>query len=146
MNQLAHLYPSQYRRETRDINKLLRQLSRKAKRISEKKLLDLLKQPNFFLVEIRRDGHIVAMATLTVKKTFMGKSGEIDDVVVDRKYRGRGLGEEIMRRAIQLADSMDLDHADLTSRSRRKAANALYKKVGFKPQNKKRNFYRLNLS
>ena len=129
--------------DVRDINKLLPQLSRNAGKMTLARLKYLLELDNFFIVDIRKDGHMVAMATLLVKKTSMGSSGIIEDVVVDKKYRGRGLGEEVVRSAVRLAEVLALDHIELTSRPSRKAANKLYRKIGFKKRNT--NCYRMNL-
>lgn len=143
MYQFVSIYSDQSRKDAKDINRLLFQLSPKAERISGKKLLELLKSPNFFLVSIREDGHIVAMATLLIDGTLMGDYGVVRDVVVDRRCRRRGLAEEVMRGVIALADRYEVAALELTSRPSRRAANKLYQKLGFKKRDT--NCYKLNL-
>ena len=55
----------------------------------------------------------------------------IEDVVVDENARGRGIGELLNRRAIEIAVSEGAKTIDLTSRSSRSAANRLYQRLGF---------------
>jgi RimJ/RimL family protein N-acetyltransferase len=46
-------------------------------------------------------------------------------------YRGRGIGEELMRAALTRAKEIGLTRIGLTVREHNKAALALYKKIGF---------------
>jgi len=55
----------------------------------------------------------------------------IEDVVVDELYRGRGLGCELIRHAIEYARSTGAKCVDLTSKPSRIAANNLYRKCDF---------------
>lgn len=130
--------------DVEDINRLLRQLSRQSKRATAEWINQLLARDDFFLIDEREDGRMVAMATLLVEKTLGDRFGILEDVVVGRKYRGRGLGEKLVRRAIRLAQELHLSSIELTSRPSRRAANKLYRKLGFKKRNT--NCYRLNLS
>lgn len=88
-------------------------------------------------------GHVIAMGTLISESTIFGNFGQIEDVVVDEAYRGKGLGEKIMRRLIAEAKKLKLEEVGLTSRPSRVAANALYKKLGF--SQRETNVYDLTL-
>ena len=67
----------------------------------------------------------------------------IEDVVVDEAARGRGVGEALNRKALELAKESGARTVDLTSRPSREAANRLYKRLGFKPR--ETNVYRYSL-
>lgn len=132
-----------------EINRLLYQLSGKSRRLTRNKINKILSQKNFYLLTVKdisiseKDAPIIGMACIYFQDTLTGYKGYIDDVVVDDNYRGRGLGERLVRRLIDLAKKNIAAHIDLTSNPKRKAANALYKKLGFKKR--KTNVYRLML-
>lgn len=76
-------------------------------------------------------GAIVGSLTLVVFDIPTGIRAWIEDVVVDEQARGRGVGEQLNRVAIQRATTQGATTVDLTSRPSREAANRLYQKLGF---------------
>lgn len=68
----------------------------------------------------------------------------IDSVEVKEAYRGRGIGTQIMDRAIELAKKHNVDSVELIVNRDNIPAKNLYKKVGFKKTNK--DYYRLILN
>ena len=60
-----------------------------------------------------------------------GRKGWIEDVVVDASARGAGVGEALVRAALERAAREGVERVMLTSRPARRAARALYRKVGF---------------
>ncbi len=77
------------------------------------------------------DGVIVGALTLAVYRVPTGIRSVIEDVIVDVSVRGEGIGEALMRRAIELAREKGANNISLTSNPMRKAANKLYLRVGF---------------
>jgi ribosomal protein S18 acetylase RimI-like enzyme len=67
----------------------------------------------------------------------------IEDVVVDRDARGKGVGEALNVHAIERARLLGARTVDLTSRPSREAANRLYQRIGFKPR--ETNVYRFEI-
>lgn len=67
---------------------------------------------------------IVGTLSLIVYPIPTGVHALIEDVVVDSEWRGRGIGEQLMRSAISLADQLAVGQVDLTSRPERESANA----------------------
>jgi ribosomal protein S18 acetylase RimI-like enzyme len=55
----------------------------------------------------------------------------IEDVVVDDRARGKGVGEALNRAALSMARQRGAKTVDLTSRPSREAANRLYQRLGF---------------
>ena len=58
--------------------------------------------------------------------------GFIDSVVVSGEHRGKGLGIFITEKLLEIARVRQYIRVELTSNPARIAANALYKKMGFK--------------
>jgi ribosomal protein S18 acetylase RimI-like enzyme len=55
----------------------------------------------------------------------------IEDVIVDEAARGRGIGEALSKKALDLARAAGARTVDLTTRPHREAAGRLYERVGF---------------
>ena len=76
-------------------------------------------------------GVVVGSMTLVVFRIPTGVRAWIEDVVVDGSARGQGVGEQLNRAALELADELGARTVDLTSRPSREAANRLYRRLGF---------------
>jgi ribosomal protein S18 acetylase RimI-like enzyme len=74
---------------------------------------------------------IAGIATLIVYRVPTGIRARIEDVIVDEAARGQGLGEGLIRRALELAVEAGAESVGLSSNPARTAANRLYMKMGF---------------
>jgi ribosomal protein S18 acetylase RimI-like enzyme len=74
---------------------------------------------------------IVGSMTLAMFRIPTGLRAWIEDVVVDERARGKGVGSLLNERALQIAKSAGAKTVDLTSRPSREAANRLYQRLGF---------------
>ena len=83
---------------------------------------------------IRRRSRIVASATAVRFSTPTGTHCRIEDVVVDERFRGRGLGRKIMEITLAAMREAGVASIELTSHPSRVAARALYRSLGFKPR------------
>jgi ribosomal protein S18 acetylase RimI-like enzyme len=79
--------------------------------------------------------------TLVFNKIPTGDKLWIEDVVVDKVARGKGLGKELIQFAIKYAKNKNVKTINLTSSPERVAANKLYQKLGF--MLRETNVYRL---
>ena len=86
---------------------------------------------------------ILGSLTLAIFRIPTGLRAWIEDVVVDRSARGRGVGEALNRTAMDRAREVGATTVDLTSRPSREAANRLYRRLGF--EQRATNVYRLGL-
>lgn len=78
------------------------------------------------------NGEVIGSATLAVYQgPVKGLTGVVEDVIVDEKYRGQGLGKMIMNKIIEVAEDNDLQQVTLTSNSSRVVARKLYQDLGF---------------
>ncbi|MBI5794368.1 GNAT family N-acetyltransferase [Candidatus Uhrbacteria bacterium] len=89
------------------------------------------------------EGDIVGTALLVAMFSISHVSGHIEDVVVDRMYRGRGIGRELTLQLIAHAREIGIERIDLCSEPEREAANRLYRSLGFAVRDT--NLYRLKL-
>lgn len=74
---------------------------------------------------------IVGTLTLAIFEIPTGVRAWIEDVVVDPKARGAGVGTALVAGALEAARSRGARTVDLTSRPQREAANRLYLRCGF---------------
>jgi ribosomal protein S18 acetylase RimI-like enzyme len=96
-------------------------------------LADLVRDASSTLMVARADNNqIVGALTLTVYRVPTGIRSIIEDVIVDTSARGQGIGDALMKYAINLAREKGAQNIALTSNPMREAANRLYLRVGFK--------------
>jgi ribosomal protein S18 acetylase RimI-like enzyme len=81
--------------------------------------------------EETKGSRIIGMATLGWYFAPTGMKAWLEDVVVDKAFRGRGIGEGLVQKALEGAREIGARRLDLTSNPQRIAARALYKKLGF---------------
>jgi ribosomal protein S18 acetylase RimI-like enzyme len=126
------------------INELLPQLSSSARILTESELTEIIRSESSHLLMAEESGIFHGSLTLVTFKIPTGIRAWIEDVVVNENARGKGVGQLLSDRAIDLAREMGAKTVDLTSRPSREAANALYKKVGF--ERRETNVYRYTIS
>ena len=85
----------------------------------------------FLAREEDEQGHILGTATLATFLSPTGRHGWIEDVVVDRDARRRGIGRALTRACLEKAQELGLGEVNLTSRPGREGANAALPGNGF---------------
>lgn len=89
-----------------------------------------------------RTSEVAGMLTLGTYYSPTGRKVWVEDVVVDSKYRGQGLGRALIAHAIEFCRKRYAPcNLMLTSNPARIAANELYRSSGFEP--KQTNVYRM---
>jgi ribosomal protein S18 acetylase RimI-like enzyme len=86
---------------------------------------------------------IVGTTTVIVYTTPFWIKARLDEVVVDKAARGRGVGEALVRAALDAAREKGVQVVELQSGVQREAANRLYPRMGF--QRRETNVYRIVL-
>lgn len=119
---------------TQIINDLLAQLNPISKKLKDGDAKEIIEGSSNRLFIARRSDNkeIVGMLTLIAYRIPVWKKGWIEDVVVDRKYRGKGIATKLINGAVENAKAEGISSLNLTSRPQREDANRLYIKVGFK--------------
>ncbi len=99
---------------------------------TSEKINEMLKDRNVFLYAAKDDGAIIGIASLYLFPKIGRITARLEDVVVDEKCRGQGIGEKLTRTIIERARREGASSIYLTSQETRVAAHRLYEKVGFK--------------
>jgi ribosomal protein S18 acetylase RimI-like enzyme len=127
------------------IARILPQLSSSSPPPTAEELAQITGSPaTQLLVALDDDGTLIGSLTLALFRIPTGLRAWIEDVVVDDAVRGRGVGEQLNRAALQRAAAAGATTVDLTSRPSREAANRLYQRLGF--ERRDTNVYRIRLS
>jgi ribosomal protein S18 acetylase RimI-like enzyme len=116
------------------VARLIRQLSSSAQPVTPglEELRAVVESPATKLLLARTpDGAVAGMLSLLMFRIPTGVRAWIEDVVVDGAWRGKGIGEALTRRALDIAMAQGARTVELTSRPERLAANQLYLKLGF---------------
>jgi ribosomal protein S18 acetylase RimI-like enzyme len=110
---------------------LIPQLSTSSSPITMAELREIVGDSATVVFVARDGGVIVGLLTLAVFRIPTGMRAWIEDVVVDGRARGKGVGEALNRAALATARQRGAKTVDLTSRPSREAANRLYQRIGF---------------
>jgi len=111
-----------------EVKKLITQLDSSAK-VNESSLYKAI--INGYISRVYKKGKFVGMGWIFPRQTLLRRQAVVEDMIVDEKYRGKGLGEKILLDLIRWAKETGVEVIELTTNSKRIAANSLYKKVGF---------------
>ena len=122
------------------LNHLVPQLSSSAGVLTLGDVEELIESSATLLFVATSDGATVGTLTLVTFPIPSGRRAWIEDVIVDEASRGRGVGEALTMAALAEARRRGVRTVDLTSRPSRRAANALYQKLGF--EKRETNVYR----
>ena len=123
---------------------LLPQLNPQLKPLTLERLAAVIRDPATTLLLVRGDdGRIAGAAAVLVYATPAYVKARIEDVVVDERSRGKGVGEALVRRCIEVARERGAEIVELQSARWREVANRLYPRMGF--ELRESNLYRLNL-
>ena len=122
---------------------LLPQLNPRLEPLSMERLSRVIGDRATTLLLVRDDGGIVGAAAVLVYATPAFVKARIEDVVVDESSRGKGVGEALVRRCIEVARGRGAEIVELQSARWREVANRLYPRLGF--QLRESNLYRLEL-
>lgn len=126
------------------IRTLIEQLTGRESTFSEDDLRNVLQDSASRLFVMRHKESIVGMLTLGIYTCPTSRKVWVEDVVIDNKLRGKGLGEELIEYAINyVKKNLAPCSLMLTSRPSRIAANALYRKKGFEPR--QTNVYKIDI-
>lgn len=126
------------------INKLLKQLDNSATPLTKTDVKEMIdSSANRLFIARRIDNkEIVGMITLIVYRIPVWKKGWIEDLVVDERYRNKGIATRLIHYAIKKAKDEGVLSLNLTShRTKKIEGNKLYQSLGFKKRNT--NVYRI---
>lgn len=91
--------------------------------------------PNNELIVAESGGEVIGMLQLTLTPSISfqgGKRATVESVRVVKKYRGRGIGREMMFWTIERARAAGCISMQLTTNAEREDAHRFYRDLGFK--------------
>lgn len=94
------------------INNLLSQLSDSVHTITEEELNTLLSSSQSHLYVLESDGQFIGMTTLCLYQCPTGWKALIEDVVVDRNFRGKGYGKLMILQVMEQCRKRGRGNAD----------------------------------
>jgi len=121
------------------LGRLLPQLNPNLPPPDDERLRRIVADPDVVLL-VARDGpasEIVGTTTVIVYTTPFWIKARLDEVVVDDSARGQGVGEALVRAALDIARERGAQIAELQSArtEARESAHRLYERLGFKVRN-----------
>lgn len=130
-----------------ELNKLLFQLDSNIPKRKEEFVKLFLESPHTRVFVARnRDGVIIGITTLIIFQALSGKRATLEDLVVDKEYRGQGIGKNLLKTALEAASKENIVHVDWTSKPSRVEANKMYQSMGFEKRDTNVYRYRINNS
>jgi GNAT superfamily N-acetyltransferase len=101
------------------------------------RLRRLIADPDVTLLVAREGDAIVGTTTVIVYTTPYWIKARLDEVVVDTSVRGKGVGEALVKAALDIGREKGAQVAELQSGRgpNREAAHRLYERLGFRTRN-----------
>jgi GNAT superfamily N-acetyltransferase len=98
--------------------------------------LDCLKRDDCVAVCAVVSSEVVGFCDLTLRMSLWkaGMLAYVDELVVDAGWRGKGVGTELLKRAIEIATGLGCRHIALDSAAHRDQAHRFYAKMGFRQE------------
>ena len=95
------------------------------------------KDGNIYVAVIESDGEKAGYAEM---RTVAGEA-QIYNIVIDRAFRGKGLGEMLLKHLIDRAKELGCSLITLEVRGGNEAAMELYRKLGFREVGRRKGYY-----
>lgn len=130
---------------TQALNNLLLQLNPGSKNLNDEDVKEIIdaQSNRFFVAREPINNKIVGMLTLIIYRIPVWKKGWIEDLVVDKAYRNKGIATKLIRHAVENAKADGVLSLNFTSSPQRENANRLYRRLGFEKRDT--NVYRIKL-
>ncbi len=125
------------------VNRLLPQLTPNADTLTLNDVKAITASDSSHLYIMEAEGEAIGTYTLCIYNSPTGRKVWIEDLVVDSRYRRKGLGHRLVAHAIDEAKRFAPCTLMLTSRPSRIAANALYQAAGM--ERKETNVYKKSI-
>jgi GNAT superfamily N-acetyltransferase len=93
----------------------------------------MIADPNSYILLARLEKDIVGLVNFTIRKTILhnAPSALIDELVVAKANRGRGIGRQLIEAAIKKCRELDCCEIEVSTEKTNEKARAFYKKCGF---------------
>ena len=98
-----------------------------------KNFRNLLKDSNSHILVAEVNGTVVGFISFAIHRTLLhiGLSGLIDELIVDKKHRGKGIGKQLVYAAIEKCKHIGCYEIEVTTEFTNINARKFYKSCGF---------------
>ena len=115
--------------EKNDINQVIEIWTNSFSRNFDKPINpNYLSDPNSITIVIVEENIIIGVATLHIIKKLTRILGLIEDVAVNKNYRGLGIGKKLVKELIKIGNEKNCDKIVLSSSEKN---SKFYEKIGF---------------
>lgn len=96
-------------------------------------LSNMIKDPAHYLLLAKDKDKVVGFVSFTTRKTILhsGASGLVDELVVSRSHRGRGIGKTLLLAAIEKCRELGCCEVEVSTEKKNTKARKFYKSYGF---------------
>jgi GNAT superfamily N-acetyltransferase len=94
---------------------------------------DLLSEANSYILVAEIEGIIVGFVNFTTRKTILhrGLSGLIDELIIAKGYRGKGIGKQLLSSAIEKSRQLGCCEVEVSTEKTNIKAREFYRQCGF---------------
>ena len=94
---------------------------------------NLLNEVNSHILVAEIGGVVVGFVNFTTRKTILhrGLSGLIDEIIVAKSYRGKGLGKQLLSSAIEKSRQLGCCEVEVSTEKTNIRAREFYRQCGF---------------
>lgn len=115
--------------EKNDINQVIEIWTNSFSRNFDKPINpNYLSDPNSITIVVSEENILIGVATLHIIKKLTRILGLIEDVAVDKNYRGQGIGKKLVKELIKIGNEKNCDKIVLSSSEKN---SKFYEKIGF---------------
>ena len=112
----------------------------------EKNVRILFHDPAAHFLVARNADTVAGFVNFTTRKTIIhsSESGLVDELIVSRKYRGKGIGKRLISRVIDKCRELGCCELEVTTMMSNKNARDFYKKCGFAEEGVLKGYLNIN--
>lgn len=93
----------------------------------------LIDDPNSYILLGKLGQNIVGLVNFTTRKTILhnAPSGLVDELVVAKSHRGKGIGKQLIKAAMKTCRELRCCEIEVSTKKSNETARDFYKKCGF---------------
>ncbi|MBA7497760.1 hypothetical protein ES704_00492 [subsurface metagenome] len=94
---------------------------------------NLLNEVNSHILVAEIEGVVVGFVSFTTRKTILhrGLSGLIDELIIAKSYRGKGIGKQLLSSAIEKSRQLGCCEVEVSTEKTNIKARGFYRQYGF---------------
>ena len=94
---------------------------------------NLLSEANSYILVAEIEGVVVGFINFTTRKTILhrGLSGLIDELIVAKSYRGKGIGKQLLSSVIEKSRQLGCCEVEVSTEKTNIKAREFYRQCGF---------------